>query len=177
MSLFFLNMLSRFVIAFLPRIKCLLISWLLSLFTVVLEPKKIKSVLLPLFPLSTCHEVMGLNAIIFIFWMLFQTSFVILFFRCHKMLFSSSSLSAIRLVSSAYLRLLTFLPAILILACDSSSQRSAWWTLHVIYLLPNLINSKLVFTALAILLGSILNFHLSITDLYLEVLAVQVSNI
>ena len=43
MSLFF-NMLARFVIAFLPRSKCLLISWLQSLSTVILEPKKIKSV-------------------------------------------------------------------------------------------------------------------------------------
>ena len=43
MSLLY-NMLSRFVIAFLPRIKCLLISWLQSLPTVILEPKKIKSV-------------------------------------------------------------------------------------------------------------------------------------
>ena len=49
MSLFF-NMLSRLVIAFLPRSKCLLISWLQLVFTVVLEPKKIKSLKLPLFP-------------------------------------------------------------------------------------------------------------------------------
>ena len=44
------NTLSRFVIAFLPRSKCLLISWLQSLSTVILEPKKIKSSLFPLFP-------------------------------------------------------------------------------------------------------------------------------
>ena len=49
MSLFF-NMLSRFVIAFLPRSKRLLISWLQLLSTVILEPKKIKSVTVPLFP-------------------------------------------------------------------------------------------------------------------------------
>ena len=48
MSLLF-NMLSRFVIAFLPRSKCLLISCLQSLSTVILEPKKIKSVTVPLF--------------------------------------------------------------------------------------------------------------------------------
>jgi len=44
-----LNTLSRFVIAFLPRSKCLLISWLLSLSTVILEPKKIKSVTVSIF--------------------------------------------------------------------------------------------------------------------------------
>ena len=49
MSLFF-NMLSRLVIAFLPRSKCLLISWLQSPSAVILEPKKIKSVTVPLFP-------------------------------------------------------------------------------------------------------------------------------
>ena len=44
------NMLSRFVIAFLPRSKCLLISWMLSISTVILESKKIKLVMFPLFP-------------------------------------------------------------------------------------------------------------------------------
>ena len=54
MSLFF-KILSRFVIAFLPRSKCLLISWLQSLSTVILEPKKIKSVTVStVFP-SVCH--------------------------------------------------------------------------------------------------------------------------
>ena len=58
------NMLSRFVIAFLPRSKRLLISWLKSLSAVILEPKKIKSVTVS--P-SLCHEVMGPNAMILIF--------------------------------------------------------------------------------------------------------------
>ena len=51
------NMLSRFVFAFLPRSKRLLISWLQSLSTVILEPKKIKSVTVSTFPPSVCHEV------------------------------------------------------------------------------------------------------------------------
>ena len=51
------NMLSRFVIAFLPRSKGLLISWLQSPSAVILEPKKIKSVTVSNFPLSICHEV------------------------------------------------------------------------------------------------------------------------
>ena len=63
MSLLF-NMLSRLVIACLPRSKCLLISWLQSLSTVILQPRKIKSVTASTFSLSICHEVMGLDAII-----------------------------------------------------------------------------------------------------------------
>ena len=57
-----LNMLSRFVIAFLPRSKCLLISWLQSPSAVILEPEKIKSVTVSIVSPSICHEVMGLNA-------------------------------------------------------------------------------------------------------------------
>ena len=68
MSLLF-NMLSRFVIAFLPRSKCLLVSWLQSWSAVILEPKK-KSVTVSIFPTSICHEVMGPDAMILIFWML-----------------------------------------------------------------------------------------------------------
>ena len=59
--------LPRFVMVFLPRNKCLLISWLQSLSTVILEPKKIKSVTVSTFFLSICHEVMELDAMIFIF--------------------------------------------------------------------------------------------------------------
>ena len=59
-----LNMLSRLVIAFLPRGKYLLISWLLSPSAVILEPKKIKSVTVS--P-STCHEVMGTYAMVLVF--------------------------------------------------------------------------------------------------------------
>ena len=58
MSLLF-NTLSRFVIAFLPRSKRLLISWLQSLSAVILEPKKIKSATASTFSLSICHGVMG----------------------------------------------------------------------------------------------------------------------
>ena len=51
--------LSRFIVAFLPRRKCLLISWLQSLCAVILEPKKIKSFTISIVSLSICHEVMG----------------------------------------------------------------------------------------------------------------------
>ena len=65
MSLFF-NMLSRLLIAFLPRSKCLLISWLQSLSAVILEPKKIKSLTDSIASLSIRHEVMGLEAMILV---------------------------------------------------------------------------------------------------------------
>ena len=66
MSLLF-NTLSRFVIGFLPKSMCILISWLQSLSSVILEPKKIKSVTVSIFSLSICHEVMGPDAMIFAF--------------------------------------------------------------------------------------------------------------
>ena len=66
MSLLF-NMLSRFVTAFLPRSKSLLISWLHSPSAVILEPKKIKSVTVSIVSTSICHEVMGLDAMILAF--------------------------------------------------------------------------------------------------------------
>jgi len=65
MSLFF-NMLSRFVIAFLPRSECLSISRLQSPSAVILEPKKIKSDTVSIVSPSICHEVMELDATIFI---------------------------------------------------------------------------------------------------------------
>ena len=63
-------MLSRFIIAFLPRSKCLLISWLQSESTVISEPKKIKSVTVSIVSLSICHEMMKLDTKIFAFWIL-----------------------------------------------------------------------------------------------------------
>ena len=61
------NMLSRLVIAFLPRSKCLLISWLQSPSAVILEPKKLKSVTVSTFPPSICYEVMGSDTMILAF--------------------------------------------------------------------------------------------------------------
>ena len=66
MSLLF-NMLSRLVIAYLPRRKCLLISWLQSPSSVILEPKKIKSVAVSIVSPSICHDVMRLDAMILVF--------------------------------------------------------------------------------------------------------------
>ena len=115
-------MLSRMVITFLPRSKRLLIPWLQSPSALILEPKKIKSDTVSTVSPYICHEVMGPDAMIFVFWMLsFKPTFSLSYFTFIKRLFSSSSLSAIKVVSSAYLRLLIFLPAILIPACASSS--------------------------------------------------------
>ena len=134
------NMLSRLVIAFLPKSKRLFISWLQSLTSlVILEPKKLVCHCFHCFPAylpwsdgAGCHDLtflMGPDAMIFIFWILsFKPAFLLLSFTFIKRLFSSSSLSAIRVVSSAYLRLLIFLPAILIPACASFSP-----ALHMMY--------------------------------------------
>ena len=83
MSLLF-DMLSRLVITFLPRSKHLLISWLQSPSAVILEPKKIKSnTVSP----SISHEVMGPDAMIFVFWMLsfkWKANFFTLLFHFHQ---------------------------------------------------------------------------------------------
>ena len=100
-----LNMLSRLVITFLPRHTCLLISWLQSPSAVILEPPKIKSDTVSTVSPSISHEVIEPNAMIFVFWMLsFKPTFSLSFFTFIKRLLSSSSLSAIRVVSSGYLR-------------------------------------------------------------------------
>ena len=121
-----LNMLSRFLIAFLPRSKCLLISWLQSPSTVILEPKKINLSLFPFFsPFyllwsdgTGCHDLSFLNVE-------FQSSFFIL-------LWPSSRGSLVPLcflpLGCYHLRLLIFLQANLIPACDSSSP-----VFHMIY--------------------------------------------
>ena len=82
----------------------------------------IKSVTVSALSPSICHEVMGLYAMILVFWMLsFKLAFSLSSLTLIKRLFSSSLLSAVRVVSSAYMRLLIFLPAILIPDCYSSS--------------------------------------------------------
>ena len=61
------NMMSRFLISFLPRSKCLLISWLQSPSPVILEPPEIKSVTVSIVSPSICHEVMGPDTMILVF--------------------------------------------------------------------------------------------------------------
>ena len=120
MSLLF-NMLSRLVITFLPRNKCLNFMAAVTIWSDFGAQEN-----------KVCHcfhcfliylpRVMWLDAMTLVFRMLrFKTGFLLSSFTFIKRLFSSSSLSAIRVVSSAYLRLLIVLPAILIPACTSSS--------------------------------------------------------
>ena len=85
------NTLSRLIIAFLPRRKYILILWLKSPSSVILEPKKIKSVTFYFVSPSICHEVVGIDAMILVFWMLsFKPSF-------HSLLSPSSSVSLVPL--------------------------------------------------------------------------------
>ena len=117
------NMLFKFFIVFLPRSKHLLISQLQSLSSVkeILEPRKIKFVTVSIVSPSICHEVMVPDAKVFVFWMLsFKPAFSLSSFSI-KRPFSCSSLSAIRMVSSTYMRLLLFLPEIFISAYALSS--------------------------------------------------------
>ena len=84
--------------------------------------QKLESITVSIVSPSICHEVMGLDAMIFIFWMLsFKPAFSLFSFNFVQRLFSSSLLSATRVVPSVYLTLLIFLPEILIPACASSS--------------------------------------------------------
>ena len=74
------NMLSRIVIASLPRSRRLLISWLQSPYAVILEPPKIKFVTVSIISPFICHEVMGLDAMVFVFRTLgFKPAFSLLF--------------------------------------------------------------------------------------------------
>ena len=84
MTLLF-NILSRFVIAFIPRSKRLLISWMQSPSAVILEPKKIKSDTFCIVSPSICHEVMGSYAMILSFLNAeFQASFITLLLHLHQ---------------------------------------------------------------------------------------------
>ena len=131
MSLLF-NMLSRLLIISLPRSKCLLISWLQSPSVVILEPLKIKSLTVSTVSPSICHEVMGPDTMILVFWML---SF--------KPTFSLSSFTS----SRASLVFLHFLPLVQCYLCIwgywyfsrqswfqlefHPVQRFSWCTLHI----------------------------------------------
>ena len=118
------NTLSRFFIAFLPRNMCFWIPWLQTLSAVILENKKIKichcyhffPFYLPWSDGTVCHDLNFTDVG-------FQASFFTLLFHRHQEAFDNSSSlpPAIRVVSSAYLRFLVFLPTILISGCDSLS--------------------------------------------------------
>ena len=112
-------MLSRLVITFLPRSKRLLSSWLQSPSAVILEPQNKFWHCFHCFPI---YFPWSDGTMIFVFWMLsFKPTFSLSSFTFTKKLFSFSSLLPLRVVVCAYLRLLIFLPTILIPACASST--------------------------------------------------------
>ena len=127
-----LTMLSRLVIAFLPRSKCLLISCLQSPSSVLLEPQENNVCTISIVFPSIYHEVMGLDAMILDFWVLsFKPTFSLSSFSFIKRFFGSFLFPAIRVVPSAYLRLLIFLPVILIPAFLHPAHHFTWCTLHI----------------------------------------------
>ena len=124
------NMLSRLVITFLPRSKCLLISWLHSPPTVISEPQKIMSATVSTVTPSIYHEVMGPDAMILVFWMVsFKPTSSLSSVTFIKRRFSASSLSALRVVPSAYNLLLIInsvqLTVTTTLWCVRTSRRNA----------------------------------------------------
>ena len=114
MSLLF-NMLSRLVITFLPRSKHLLISWLQSPSAVTLEPPKIKSPTVSIISPSICHEVMGLDVMTLVFWML---SF--------KPTFRISWLKTITFKSYWNITNLRYADDTILMA-ESEELRASWW--------------------------------------------------
>ena len=132
MSLLF-NTLTRLVTAFLSRRRYLSIAWLQSPSAVILEPPKIKSLTVSIVSPSICHEVMEPDAMMSVSWMLsFKPTFPLSSFTFIRRLFSSSSRSAIRVVSSAYMRLLiNFSWQSWFQLAPHALQHFAWCTLHV----------------------------------------------
>ena len=121
------NMLSRLMIAFLPRSKHLNFMAAVDICS-DFGAQENKVSLFPLFPHLFAMKGWGPDATILVFWMLsFKPAFPLSSFTFIKRFFSSS-VSAIRMVSSAYLRLLIFLLAVLISPCASSSP-----AFHMIY--------------------------------------------
>ena len=120
-------MLSRLVIAFLPRSKCLLISCLQSLLAVIWGLKKINSVTVYIVSPSICHEVMVPDAMIFIFWKLsFKPAFFTLLFHFHQdalqfLLAFCNQAETQKQDGICISEVLILLPAILIPACVSSN--------------------------------------------------------
>ena len=121
------------LLSFLQTSKHHLISWLQSSSAVILEPPKIKSHCFNCFPIylpwsdgTKCHDLHFLNEE-------FKPDISLFSFTFIKRLFSFSSCSAMRVVTSAYMRLLIFLPTNVIPACASSS-----WAFHMMYSAYNL---------------------------------------
>ena len=129
MSLLF-NILSRLITDFLPKSKCLLISWLWSPSAGILEPKKIKSLTVSIVSPSISMkwwDQMPWSSF-FEYWIL-KSAFSLFSFTFIKRLFSSSLLSAIRVVSFAYLRLLIWQSWFQLVL--HPAQHFTWCNLHI----------------------------------------------
>ena len=125
------NVLSRSVIAFFPRSNCLLISQLQSPSSVILEPKKIKWVIVFTFPPSIRHEVMGPDAMIFVFWMLnFKPALSFSFLTFIKRLLVLLAFCH-RVVSSAYCDYWYFSMQSWFQFEFHQARHFTWCTLHV----------------------------------------------
>ena len=126
------NMLSRLVITFLLRSKHLLISWLESTSAVILEPKNIKSDTVSTVSPIICYEMMGPVAMIVVYWMLsFKPNFSLSSFIFIKRLFSSSSLSTIRVVSCVSWHYWYFSRQSWFQCVLHPVQHFSWCTLHI----------------------------------------------
>ena len=126
------NMLPRLVITFLPRSKRLLISRLQSKSAEIFESKKIKSVSIYIVSPSICHEVMGPDAMILVFWMLsFKPAFSLYSFTFIKRPFSSSSLSAIGWCHLHIWGYWYFFQQSWFQLVLHPAQRFSWCTLHI----------------------------------------------
>ena len=131
MSLLF-NRWSNLVLVFLPRSKSLLISWLQSSYAMILEPEKIRSATISNFSPSIYHEVMRPVTMVLVFWMLsFKAAFSFSSFTSLKRLFSSSSFSAVRVLSPVRLRYLIFLLQSWFQLVLQPVWYFSWCTLHV----------------------------------------------
>ena len=165
MSLLF-NTVSRFVIAFMPRSNCLLIPWLQSSAEVILEPKKRNSVTASPFSSSICHEGMGPDAMVWVFFLIFsfKPAFSLSSFTLLKTFFSSSSLSAIQFSSVQSLSRVWLFAILWTAAGQASLSFTISWSLlklmsielvmpsnllilcHPLFLLPSIFPSISVFS-------------------------------
>ena len=151
------NTLSRFVIAFLLRSKHLFISWLQSPCAVILEPEERNSVTVSIVSPSVCHEVVGLNAMILVFWMLsLKPAFSLSCFTFIKRILSSSLLSALGWCHLHFLGYWYFSQQSWFQLVIYPTKHLVWSTLHIS------LKSRVTIYSLDVLLwqfGTSLSFH------------------
>ena len=144
MSLLF-NMVSKFVIAFLPRSKYLLISWLQSPSAVIFGALRKLSVNVSIVSPSICHEAMRPDTVISVFWMLsFKPAFSLSSFTFIKRLCSSSLLSALRVVSSAFVVFVQLLSCVWLFATPWTAAHQASLSITISQSLLKLISIESV---------------------------------